>query len=218
MEIISGDVCGDYLCAGHIDNWPSGITAEEQLQIITKVEQIIDKVTETKWGGEAFDIKLNGNGKNRLFLPLKTDILTVTNVYISCVELDSSWYTWDVNSIYLDPCVSGSGSLSPELYYKLGEAIERGIFPRGYNNIWVIGTMGESESVPEAIKQAAVILAKWENDPTLYTYMGLKKSEKIGDYAYTNLATSEEDILTGVMEADTFLRLYVKRKPIVLAP
>jgi len=218
MEFISGDVCGDYLCAGHIDNWPSGITAEEQQEIIDKVEQIIDKVTETKWGGEAFDIKLNGNGKNRLFLPLATDILTVTNVYISCVELDSSWYTWDVNSIYLDPCVSGSGSLSPELYYKLGEAMERGIFPRGYNNIWVIGTMGEIGAVPEAIKQAAVILAKWENDPTLYTYAGLKKSEKIGDYAYTNLATSEEDILTGVEEADTFLRLYVKRKPIVLAP
>ena len=218
MEIISGDVCGDYLCAGHIDNWPSGITAEEQQQIIAKVEQIIDKVTETTWGGEAFDIKLNGNGKNRLFIPLKADMLTVTHVYISCVELDSSWYTWDVNSIYLDPCVSGSGSLSPELYYKLGEVMERGIFPRGYNNIWVIGTMGELGAVPEAIKQAAVILAKWENDPTLYTYMGLKKSEKIGDYAYTNLTTSEEDILTGIMEADTFLRLYVKRKPIVLAP
>ncbi len=218
MEFISGDVCGDYLCAGHIDNWPSGITAEEQQEIIDKVEQIIDKVTETKWGGSAFDIKLNGNGKNRLFLPLETDILTVTNVYIACIELDSSWYTWDVNSIYLDPCTSGTGSLSPELYYKLGEAMERGIFPRGYNNIWVIGTMGESVAVPEAIKQAAVILAKWENDPTLYTYTGLKKSEKIGDYSYTNLATTEADVLTGIAEADFYLRLYVKRKAILMVP
>jgi hypothetical protein len=218
MQLLSGDVCGDYLCAGHIDNWPSGITTEEQQEIIDKVEQIIDKVTETKWGGEAFDIKLNGNGKNRLFLPLETDILTVTNVYIFCIELDSSWYTWDVNSIYLDPCTSGTGSLSPELYYKLGEAMERGIFPRGYNNIWVIGTMGESVAVPEAIKQAAVILAKWENDPTLYSYTGLKKSEKIGDYSYTNLATSEADVLTGIAEADFYLRLYVKRKPILMAP
>jgi len=218
MEVISGDVCGYYLCAGHIDNWPSGITAEEQQEIIDKVEQIIDKVTETTWGGEAFDIKLNGNGKNRLFLPLETDILTVTHVYISCIELDSSWYTWDINSIYLDPCTSGTGSLSPELYYKLGEAMDRGIFPRGYNNIWVKGTMGESVAVPEAIKQAAVILAKWENDPTLYTYTGLKKSEKIGDYAYTNLATSEADILTGIAEADFYLRLYVKRKAILMAP
>jgi hypothetical protein len=217
MEIISGDVCGCYLCAGHVDNWPSGIDEDEQQQIIDKVEQIIDKVTGTKWCGEAFDIKLNGNGKNRLFLPLETDILTVTNVYISCVELDSSWYTWDINSIYLDPCTSGAGSLSPELYYKLGESIDRGIFPRGYNNIWVKGTMGES-AIPEAIKQAAVVLAKWENDPTLYSYAGLKKSEKIGDYAYTNLATSEEDILTGIAEADFYLRLYLKRKAIIMAP
>ena len=218
MELISGDVCGDYLCAGHIDNWPSGITEEEQQEIIDKVEQIIDKVTETKWGGEAFDIKLNGNGKNRLFLPLETDILTVTNVYIHCIELDSNWYTWDINSVYLDPCTSGTGGLSPELYYKLGEAMDRGIFPRGYNNIWVKGTMGKSGEVPEAIKQAAVVLAKWENDPTLYTYTGLKKSEKIGDYAYTNLATSEADILTGIAEADFYLRLYVKRKAILMAP
>jgi len=220
MEYVSGDICGCYLCASYIDNWPSGYTDEEKLEIITKVEQLIDKVTETRWCGTEFDIKLNGNGKNRLFLPLETDILTVTNVYISCVELDASWYTWDVNSIYLDPCVSGSGSLSPELYYKLGEALDEGIFPRGYNNIWVKGTMGEGEfaDIPEAIKQAAVILARWENDPTLYTYMGLKKSEKIGDYSYTNLTASEADILTGVEEADTFLRLYVKRKPIVLAP
>ena len=377
MEIISGDVCGDYLCAGHVDNWPSGISEEEQWEIITKVEQLIDKVTETKWGGEAFDIKLNGNNKNRLFIPLEADILTVTNVYISCVELDSSWYTWDVNSIYLDPCIGdsmwGSNAIrdgdfftwkvaapTTDLYYwvetiagtstinrdtvqvqvgtycvrmdidalnsqaeieqnlslrrnrsyrlafkylnsvaaktakfllwnsvlnvslkadgtwtagqvyvslpnvlawtdysldftshsdfanyefhlandaaasssiyfdnagiltagiaAIAADITEGLFPRGYNNIWVIGTMGEATAVPEAIKQAAVILAKWENDPTLYTYMGLKKSEKIGDYAYTNLITAEEDILTGVMEADTFLRLYVKRKPIVLAP
>ena len=377
MEFISGDVCGDYLCAGHIDNWPSGISTEEQQEIIDKVEQIIDKVTETKWGGEAFDIKLNGNDKNRLFIPLETDVLTVTNVYISCVELDSSWYTWDVNSIYLDPCIGDSmwgtnairdgdffnwkvAAPTTDLYYwvetvvapatinrdtaqvqvgnycvrmdipspatqagieqdfslrrnrsyrlafkylnslaakhaefmlwnsvlnvslkadgtwtagqvyvqlsnvlawtdysldftshpdfanyklylgnwsaagssiyfdnvgiltagigAIAADITEGLFPRGYNNIWVIGTMGESVAVPEAIKQAAVILAKWENDPTLYTYTGLKKSEKIGDYSYTNIAGEEADILTGIMEADMFLRLYVKRKPIVLAP
>ncbi|MBA7603448.1 hypothetical protein ES703_10558 [subsurface metagenome] len=377
MEFISGDVCGHYLCAGHVDNWPSGITAEEQKEIIDKVEQIIDKVTETKWGGEALDIKLNGNNKNRLFLPLANDIITVTHVYISCIELDSSWYTWDVNSIYLDPCIADSmwgtnviedgdfyswkvAAPTTDLYYwketvvapatinrdtaqvqvgnycvrmdiptpatqagieqdfslyrnrsyrlafkylnsaaakhaefmlwnsvlnvslqadgtwasgqvyiklpnvltwtdysldftshpdfanyrlylgnwsaagssiyfdgvgiltagiaTIASDISEGLFPRGYNNIWVQGTMGESEAVPEAIKQAAVILVKWENDPTLYTYTGLKKSEKIGDYAYTNLATSEADILTGIAEADTFLRLYVKRKAILMAP
>jgi len=117
------------------------------------------------------------------------------------------------SSIYLD----NVGVLTAGIA-TIASDISKGLFPRGYNNIWVIGTMGESEAVPEAIKQAAVILAKWENDPTLYTYIGAKKSEKIGDYAYTILAKSDEEILTGIMEADTFLRLYVKRKPVLMAP
>jgi len=475
MELISGDICGCYLCADHVKNWPSGITEEEQQEIIDKVEQIIDKVTETKWCGEAFDIKLNGNNKNRLFLPLETDIITVTHVYIACIELDSTWYTWDVNSIYLDPCIGDSmwgtnavedgdfyswtsttdldywiesftpgastinrdraqtrvgnycvrldidssgtaasieqglsllrnrtyrlqfyykntaiqktgvtfpaladsattttlrdvsvfdtdnefnncyveiksgkgtdngpvkiintiaatgdivvaawpgtqpdntsrydilGTLKVKLYNPAASAditpagatsltrkitagittwiwqagnnfisqltndvfapssawtlftaeftshsdfivydlvfendsgqsfsiyidnvgilsagiaaiasdLTEGIFPRGYNNIWVKGVMCESGVIPEAIKQAAVVLARWENDPTLYTYTGLKKSEKIGDYSYTNLATTEADVLTGIAEADFYLRLYVKRKPVLMAP
>ncbi len=74
--------------------------------------------------------------------------------------------------------------------------------------------------MPEAIKQAAIIMARWENDPTLYTYTGLKKGEKIGDYSYTNLAGSMSDIayLTGIMEADKFLMPYVKNKAILTAP
>ncbi|HDZ37035.1 MAG TPA: hypothetical protein ENH62_01895 [Marinobacter sp.] len=117
------------------------------------------------------------------------------------------------SSIYFDNVgilTAGIGAIAAD--------ITEGLFPRGYNNIQVIGTMGESVAVPEAIKQAAVILAKWENDPTLYTYTGLKKSEKIGDYSYTNLATSEADVLTGIGEADFYLRLYVKRKPVLMAP
>jgi len=215
---------GCYLTAAMVDNWPGGITEPEQQAIIDKVEQLIDRVTETIWCEAAFDIELNGNGKNRLFIPIETDILTVTAVYIHCIELSSTWYTWDENSVYLDPCASGAAELSPEIYYKLAEAAERGIFVRGYNNIRVVGTMGEvllantPTDIPEAIKQAAAILAEWENDPATGGFMGLKKSEKIGDYAYTNVMGAEEDILTGVERADVLLRHYVKRKPILMAP
>ena len=215
---------GCYLTAAMVDNWPAGISEAEQQAIIDKVEQWIDKVTETTWCEAPFDIELNGNGKNRLFIPIETDILTVTALYIDCIELDPSVYTWDVNSVYLVPCASGAGALSPELYYKLAEAMERGIFVRGYNNIRVVGTLGEvllantPDDIPELIKQAAVILAKWENDPTLYLTMGLMKSEKIGDYSYTAAITGEADVLTGIMEADMRLRPYVKRKAILMAP
>lgn len=214
---------GCYLTEGMVTNWGTATPAEIKA-IIDKVEQWIDKVTGTIWCETELDIELNGNGKNRLFLPLETDILTVTNVYIDCIEIPSSWYTWDVNSVYLDPCASGNGMLDPELYYKVAEAAGRGIFVRGYNNIRVVGTMGEillanvPDDIPELIKQAAVILASWENDPSGYATLGLFKSEKIGDYSYTAAITAEEDILTGVMEADMRLRPYVKRKAILMAP
>jgi len=212
---------GCYLNELDIDNWPAGITDAQKQAVIDKVEQLIDKVTETTWCEAAFDIELNGNGKNRLFIPTKTDIISVTHVYIDCIELDSSWYTHDKNSIYLDSCAEGEGGLSPELYYKLAEAIEKGIFVRGYNNIHVVGTEGETtdpDDIPEAIKQAAVILAKWENEPASEAAAGLMKSEKIGDYSYTTLAVAEEDVLTGVNKADMLLRHYVKRKAILMAP
>lgn len=367
---------GCYLIEGDIDNWPDAATEAEKQAIIDKVEQIIDKVTGTHWCATAFDIKLNGNNKNRLFIPLETDILSVTSIFIDCVELDSSWWTYDINSVFLDPCIGDSmwgfnavqdgdfynwtvANPTTDLYYwvetiagtstvnrdaaqvqignycvrldidalnsqaeisqkfsllrnrnytlffkylnsiaattaqfllynadkneslaadgswvagqvyvpianalawtdysltftshpdfanyelHLGRAVAasssiyfdnvgvltagiaaiatcltRGIFPRGFNNVQVIGTHGES-SVPEAIKQAGIALAKWENDPASEAAMGLMKSEKIGDYSYTNLATAEEGVLTGIDKADMYLRHYIKRKAILMAP
>jgi len=210
------EYCGDYICSEDVDNWPDGA---DKKAIIDKVEQIIDKACHTHFGGEEFDIEINGNDKNRLFLPLKLDIITVTHVYVSCIEMPVSWYTWDKNSVFLDPCVlSAGGAFGPELIHKLAAVYEAGIFPRGYNNILIQGTCGDEGDVPEAIKQAAIILAKCENDPTLYNNISYKKSEKIGDYSYTNLAGSQDEILTGILEADQFLRLYVKKKPIIMTP
>lgn len=460
---------GCYLVEADI-TWLSTETEAEKQAIIDKVEQIIDKVTGTHWCAEEFDIKLNGNNKNRLFVPLETDIVSIDLVEISCIELDSSWYTYDKNSILLNPCIGATGlwgknyvtdgkffywktddpthdlfywtetiagdstvnresadiqagqyccrldidadwqsvkleqtlqlirnrTYRLEFYYKntitaktdldprpradsatantlvdaavftkddefngayieivegtgmdnglvkiidtrlatndivvaswpgtqpnntsryviygtlkvklfnpeateyltwkiedekivwywetgdeffaqgidqhlfdptttwtlftaeftshedfvvydlvfendggssysiyidsvgiLGAGIamfpitEDYLFPRGYNNIRITGTHGESGAVPEAIKQAGIALANWEVDPASEAAMGLKKSEKIGDYSYTNLATAEEGVLTGVDKADMYLRHYIKRKAIIMAP
>jgi len=222
LPLPSGAVyCGDYICDTDIDNWPSGADYDYKKKIIDKIEQWIDKACEIHFGPEDFDIKINGNNRNRIFIPLHTDIITVTHVYISCDELPSNWYTWDKSSVYLDPCVSGTaGYISAEMAYRLEQTISEGIFPRGYNNIWIKGTCGEYATLPEPVKNAAIILAKHENDPSLYTTATMK-SEKIGDYSYT-LATGTEihkpDIITGILEADIFLRLYVNRKPKFLAP
>jgi len=373
----SGAYCGDYICSFDIDNWPSGSTYDDWKAIIDKVEQIIDKVCHTHFGPEAFDIEINGNNKNRLFVPLKQDIISVTRVEINCVELDPSWYTWDKYSIYLDPCIGDSmwgknamedgdfyiwktAAPTTDLYYwietiagtstvnrdsvqvqignycvrldidavpsqagieqhfsllrnrsyrlafkymnsaaakhaefllynsirneslkldgtwtagmvyvqlpnstawtdfsldftshtdfvgyvlylgnwaaasssiyfdnvgiltagiaAIAADISEGLFPRGYNNVRIVGTKGEAGTVPEAIKQAAVVLGKYENDPTLFSSSEYK-SEKIGDYSYTKTDTiTEAEWLTGVKEADFFLKFYIKRKPIIMAP
>jgi len=365
---------GCYLLEADI-TWPAGYAGDKQA-VIDKVEQIIDKVTGTHWCATAFDIKLNGNNKNRLFIPLETDILSVTGIFIDCVELDSDWWTYDINSVFLDPCIGdsmwGSNAIqdgdfynwkvsapTTDLYYwvetiagtstvnrdtaevqvgnycvrldidalnsqaeieqkfslyrnrsyrlffkylnsliaktaefmlynadlnvsLLGDGtwaagqvriqlpnvlawtdysldftshadfanyelhfsndvatsssiyidnvgiltagiaaiaadITAAIFPHGFNNVQVIGTHGES-TVPEAIKQAGIILAEWEVDPAAHAAVGLMKSEKIGDYSYTNLVGAEEDVLTGVNKADLLLRHYIKRKAIMMAP
>lgn len=451
-------------CYLHEDDitWPAGYAGDKQA-VIDKVEQIIDKVTGTHWCPTAFDIKLNGNNKNRLFIPLETDILSVTGIFINCVELDSNWWTYDINSVFLDPCIgdsmwgrnaiqdgdfynwkvadpttdlyywvetptwevdfdggqnepaigddvgtatddnffitayqltggawdgTGVGKLwlrkpgfttcgwadneqinnntqgnilanggaglgvngavadastvnrdsdevqvgnycvrldidavpsqagisqkfslyhnrnyrlffkylnsiagataefllynadkdeslaadgtwvagqvyvelanvlawtdysldftshadfanyelylgnwaaaSSEIYFDnvgvltagiaaIASDLTEGIFPHGFNNVQVVGTHGES-SIPEAIKQAGIILANWEVDPAAEAAAGLMKSEKIGDYSYTNLATAEVDVLTGVNKADMLLRHYIKRKAILMAP
>ena len=211
---------GCYLTEAMVSNWPAGYTEAQKQAIINKAEQLVDKVTWTTWCAEAFDFELNGNNENRLFIPLKSDIRTVTAVYIHCIEIPISWIAYDENSIYLNPCASGSGDLDPELYYRLGEAADRGIFIHGYNNIRVVGTLGEGDEadVPEAIKQAATIIAEWENDPSSHAAAGMFVSEKIGDYAYKVQAGAEADILTGINKADMLLRHYVKRKPILMAP
>jgi hypothetical protein len=367
---------GCYLHEDDISNWPAGYTEAQKQAIIDKVEQIIDKVTHTHWCATAFDLKLNGNDKNRLFIPLETDILSVTSILINCVELDSSWWTYDINSVFLDPCIAtsawGSNAIldgdfytwtvaapTTDLYYwietiagtstinrdtaqvqvgnycvrldidalestaqirqrvsllrnrdynlvfkylnsaaaktakfmlynedlnvslqadgtwaagqvyisltnvvawtdysleftshadfagydlylendvafsssiyfdnvgiltagiaAIAADVSTGIFPRGFNNIQIIGTHGES-SIPEAIKQAGIILAEWENDPAAAAAAGLFKSEKIGDYSYTNIIVAEEDVLTGVDKADLLLRHFIKRKAILMAP
>lgn len=368
---------GCFLVEADITNWPVGYTEAQKQAIIDKVEQIIDKVTGTHWCATAFDIKLNGNNKNRLFIPLETDILSVTQILIDCVDLDSSWWTYDINSVFLDPCIGDSmwganaiqdgdfyswqiADPTTDLYYweetiagtstvnrdtaqvqvgnycvrldidalesqaeisqkfslqrdtnytlffkylnsvaaktaefmlynadkneslaadgtwtagqvyvaianvvawtdysldftshadfanyelHLGNAVAfsssiyfdnigvltegiaaivadlvEGIFPRGFNNVQVIGTHGESGAAPEAIKQAGIAFAEWENDPASSAAMGLMKSEKIGDYSYTNLATAEADVLTGIDKVDMYLRHYIKRKAILMAP
>ena len=189
----------------------SGTT--DRQEIINRVEQTIELITKDYFYSKAFVIYIDGNSNDRLFLGLIPDVLTVTEIKISGVELPDSWWTSDVNSVYLDPeAVTGDEDDLPELYLRL--SYKHRLFPEGMSNIKVTGTYGWS-STPPAIKQAAIILASSENDSTLYPgYSSTLKSEKIGDYAYT-LADIDMKSSTGIESADKLLRNYIRKKPML---
>lgn len=212
----SGIPHGNYVTAEDIANWPSGTTADEMQAIIEKQEDLVEQICRTHFYPKAFDIELNGNDRNRLFLPLKADIITVSAVYLWGEEIDSTWYTWDAHSIYID--LREAVPFSAEMSYKLATLRTRAIFPYGYNNVRILGVYGLSV-VPSWVKQVVVILVQDHNDPHMYTHYNLQ-AETMGRYSYTLGAgtTWKESNPTGVWEADRLLRYHKRRKCIIMSP
>jgi len=95
-----------------------------------------------------------------------------------------------------------------ELHYLSNE--QKAVFPEGIKNVRVAGTYGWT-SCPMSISEACVILAKHENDSTLYTSYNDFDSERLGDYSYTR----STKYLTGVLEADRLLQNYVRKRPLL---
>ena len=132
----------------------------------------------------------------------------IVEVKLSGVELGASWYTYDIDSIYLDP-EAVSGSELPELMLRL--KYKTRLFPRGQGNIKITGTYGWS-ACPVAIKQTAIILCRYENDETLYTKYDDLVLDRLGDMSQSR---GQKRFLTGVMEADRLVRNYIRKKPML---
>lgn len=205
---------GHYISASDVSNWPSGITEAEQQALINVAEEIIEAATKSVYYSKTLDIKLNGNDKNRLFLPIRTKLLTVTHIYVNGIELDTSWYTWDSNSVFIDLTTSGAGACDPELKYMLNQVETEGIFPHGYNNIRITGTHGVS-TIPAWVKKACAMLVESDNDPTLYEKY-LLGSESIGRYSYS--LGDAKLWKTGVREVDKLINLFKSKKGIIMTP
>jgi len=221
---------GNYIDPSDITNWPSGCTDTEgsgeaiscQAEWIAFAEETIEKIVGTWFYEKAFDIEINGNNKNRLNVPLYADIITVTHIYICNIELDPAWYSYDENSVFLDLCGSGIASGSgAELYWILSQHAEAGLFPRGHNNIRIIGTAGQVNH-PVMVKKAVLWLVEAINDGVMDTaVIGIFKSEKIGDYSYTKGLTgyAKSGVFTGIGKVDAIIRHLMKqKKPVIMAP
>jgi len=88
-----------------------------------------------------------------------------------------------------------------------------GYFPKGQRNIEVKGTIGHY-SCPQAIKDACIILARDENDPTLYEHYEFEKESMGRVYSYDR---GGELYLSGIIECDRYLKRYINRRPILVA-
>lgn len=190
-----------------------GSSESDRQEIIDRAEALIERITRDCFYAKSFAVYRDGNDKDRLFLGFTPDILSVTEILISGVELTSSWWTYDKNSVYLDPeAVTAEEGDMAELHLRL--KYRRRLFPQGMGNIKITGTYGWS-SCPGAIKKAAIILCEAENNPALYpAYGGGLKSEKIGDYSYT-LADIDTVTSTGIDKVDKLLKNYIRKKPML---
>lgn len=125
---------GNYIHEDDIDNWPESYLDPEQQEVIDRVEQTVEKITGDYFYPKDFDIYLDGNGKNRLFLGFKPDILSISSIKVSGTTLGASWYTHDKDSVYLD-----SESLLSDSLLEIEMTV---LFPRGRGNIHIVGTKG----------------------------------------------------------------------------
>jgi len=205
---------GNYISEADVDSWPSGLDEAGKQEIIDFCEQLVEKITGTWFYKKALDFKQNGSGRNRLTVRIPARLVDVTAVHLCGIELDPSWYGFDDDSVFLDLCGSGVVVGDPEIYYRISQEDERGLFPRGLNNIRIVGYSGYS-SVPEPIKKCIEFLIDAYNAGELETSaVGAFKSEKIGDYSYTKGLTgyAAGGVYTGIDRVDAILRHYIKQK------
>lgn len=190
----------------------SGVSETERQEVIDRAEQLIENITRDYFYEKDFVVYRDGNGKDRIFLKFIPHVLDVTEIKLSGIELDDSYWTFDINSVYLDPEVAVGETA--EMMLRASQYTK--LFPKGMKNVKVTGTYGWS-ACPVAIKRAAILLCRYENDETLFEAhsSGDLKSEKIGDYSYTIADGMSSKSTIGIDEIDKLLKNYIRKRPMM---
>lgn len=192
-----------------VTNWPQEWEAIQKRELIQEQEEKIELITKDYFYENSFVIERNGNGKNELDLGVTPDILSVSKIEIFNIEIDSTWYTHDKNSIYLDLAEIAGADLA-ELNYRLRWTGQTGIFSKGIRSIRVTGAYGKDEC-PREVRTLISIMIMDALDPTLYDHW-IQGMQAIGsDARYEN----PQKIYTGIMIADQILRRRIKKKVIL---
>jgi len=141
--------------------------------------------------------------------PLKMTLVTSPAEAADVVSIITNW-AYDDDCIYRSPL---GITHEPGALMEPSEFFLNGYFPRGQRNVEIKGTIGHYRC-PEAIKNACIILARDENDPTLYEHYEFEKESMGRVYSYDR---GGEEYLSGIIECDRYLKRYVNRKPILVA-
>ncbi|MBA7657490.1 hypothetical protein ES703_65428 [subsurface metagenome] len=135
--------------------------------------------------------------------------LKATLVEADVVSIITNW-GYDDDCIYRNPL---GITHEPGTLMEPSEFFLNGYFPKGQRNVEIKGTIGHY-SCPQAIKNACIILARDENDPTLYEKYEFEKESMGRVYSYDR---GGEEYLSGIIECDRYLKRYVNRRPILVA-
>lgn len=190
-----------------VTNFPDTYDADDKRDDVDLEEEKIETITKDFFYSAAFDIEINGNGKSQLFLNFQSDILTITNLYIWAIEIDSALWTYNARSVYVDLESSGSWADFRSLLKEWGSNV---LFPRGTKNVRIVGTRGWS-SCPREIRRAAAMLVMDHYDETLYDHWREGQFGVGGDVSYNN----PKRIHTGIMAVDRILDRYIRRRPLL---
>lgn len=187
-----------------VSNWPAAWETVQQRRLVEEIEALVEKITHDYFYEKGFVTELDGNSKDRLFLGLTPDILSVASVEIYGTAIDPSFWTYDKNFVHISHIAASQAELS----LLLKEAGIYKLFPRGIKNIRVIGTYG-ANACPLEIRRAVAMMIEDVHNPILYDHW-IKGSESIGggDFRYTN----PEKVYTGIIRVDQILKRHIKRK------
>ena len=157
------------------------------------------------WGSRILSNTATGEDGKSIFTleqPLKA-----TLVEADVVSIIINW-DCDEDCIYRDP---RGVTHEPGTLMEPSEFYLNGYFPKGQRNIEIKGTIGHY-SCPQAIKNACIVLARDENDPTLYEKYEFEKESMGRVYSYDR---GGAEYLSGIIECDRFLKRYVNRRPVL---
>jgi len=78
----------------------AGDSEADRQAIIDSIENLIERATHDYFYAKSFTAVLDGNAKNRMFLGLLPDILSVTEILLSEVTLSTSLFSFDTDSVF----------------------------------------------------------------------------------------------------------------------